>query len=170
MLKLLGVQIQGLGSLRAQGAPVLHKQQLGASSVSGPGKAGRPSEHPENSAQKANRAWVNHGRSLGGEAQPPGTPLLPGCWPVEPALFPLFFQAQGTGPGVGVGQDNKMPKGHVFWGALFDTSSAEFSPLTSSTQPRCKTQEQTLTRWPCCAPAKPLRGSKWWGALTPKLE
>lgn len=90
-------KVQGascLESLRAQGAPLPNKGQRGASLLPGPGKAGRPSENPEHLTQMAYAAWINlwnnHGRSFGGEAQAPGTPLLPGSWPVSGHAFPFF--------------------------------------------------------------------------------
>lgn len=44
-------------------------------------------------------------------------------------------------------EEDRMPKGHVVFLALFNISTAEFPPVTSRIQPRGKNQEQTLTRW-----------------------
>lgn len=71
---------------------------------------------------------------------------------------------------VGVEQKERVPKGHIFPVALFNISLAEFPPVTSRMQARCKNQEQTLTRWPCFTQAKFLRGFKWWGALSREPE
>ena len=136
-----------------------------------PGKAKRPSQHPQHSIQKAMELGSTcritiRGYLRGGPvARHPTSARLLGR--IKP-FFPHFsFRHRVWWPGVGVKQEDRMPKGHVVLGSLFNIFLTEFPPVISRTQPRCKNQAQTLTRWPCFSPA---RSFKWWGTLTPELE